>query len=354
MPNLFSGNESGSKLYVNYVYTRSLRDPKTKKLILRANAVNRTNASCLWLGGYKTQPASVYLVGKPEASSYLAEYGSSAYARAYAKFREAAWGDVQASLAVDWAERKQSFALVYESLMRMVKAVVLIRKGKFKAAASMLGCGMPKGVSVKNTFAANWLAFRLGWTPFIGSIDSALQTIDSPVAYSHRFCYGRGVAPFKGAPTPSYWHDIATSGVYRVTIKAKVEVSDPSLARLNQFGLLNPFVVAWELIPLSFMIDRIIKVGDYLSSFDDFVGLSFSDMSITYGLIGSESWTVNRNGFPYGGIGTINLKALIKRKNRVITSSIPVPSIQMGKGLFASAEKSADAAALLIQLLRRK
>lgn len=355
MPTILNGSGTASPSYLAYDWERSPRDPVSHKLSYKSNRMSRRAASIVWHPEYQSgNPGMLYLLGRSSTSEYRNELGSSPYARAYAKFREAAWSDAQASLSVDAAEGRKTLQMITQTLTRLGKAALAVRKGQFEKAGHLLLSGKPKGVSVAETFASNWLAYRLGWTPFIKSLDSLVQTLGRPLQFEFRFCRGSSSLPFnvvKKAGAVSYWHDITLSGVYRVTIKARVEVSDPNLARLNQLGLLNPLEVAWELIPFSFMVDRIIRIGDFLSYWDDFVGLSFSDLSITEAITSSELWTVGRAGWK--PVGDQHIKALIKRKSRSLASSLPVPSLQMGKGLFDNAKHAADAAALLIQLLRR-
>lgn len=353
MPVIYEGFYTKSPRCLSYTWNRSPRSP-LRELVLVSNAMNRKAASIVW-DGYNGSPNALYLLGREKTNEYRSELGSSAYARAYAKLREAAWGDVQASLAVDLAERSSTLLMLEQTLRRLIQAVLAVKRGRFGDAARYLATEKPRGVSTREAFSNNWLAYRLGWTPLMGSMESLLQIIDSPLTYEFRFVRGSSALPFrlkKPAGSVSYWHDINLSGLYRVTLKGKVEVSDPNLARLNQYGLVNPLGVVWELIPYSFMVDRVIKVGDYLSSFTDFVGLSFKDLSLTESIIGSESWVVGRAGWE--PVGKTHVKALIRRKSRVLISSPPIPDLQVGTGLLSSASKAADAAALLSNLLRRK
>lgn len=359
MPYVYEGNTNRSPYVQLKDWERSPRNPLTHQLVLRSNRLNRLQTWCTWPSkAYGNNPRTALLSGLTTTGQYRLDssykFGQGAYARAFSKFREQAWGDAQASFAVDLAESKQSLRLIYESLSRALKFTLAFKRGRFGDALEALKSDNPlktKGApSMVEAGSQNWLAYRLGVTPMIGSIDSALQVIDDPLKYHFRFCKGTSALPFFKVLDhnngPSYWHTVSCSGIYRVTIKAKVTVNDPSLARLNQFGLTNPLDVAWELLPFSFLIDRVVKVGDYLSSFDDFLGLSFSDLSITDSLQGSEEWTVSRPGWQ--PVGDVHLKALTHRKTRSLSSSIPVPSLQMGKGLFADAKKSADVAALLV------
>jgi hypothetical protein len=59
-------------------------------------------------------------------------------------------------------------------------------------------------------------------------------------------------------------------------IASDVLVSDLTLWKLNQLGLINPASVAWELVPLSFIADWFGTIGLWLGGFTDFVGLSMN------------------------------------------------------------------------------
>jgi hypothetical protein len=64
--------------------------------------------------------------------------------------------------------------------------------------------------------------------------------------------------------------------VYKRTTRVKIylEVVNPNLHTIQQMGLTNPLVVAWELIPFSFVADWFIQVGDYLTALTALQGLT--------------------------------------------------------------------------------
>lgn len=53
---------------------------------------------------------------------------------------------------------------------------------------------------------------------------------------------------------------------FRVGAKAGVQlrVDDPTLAGLEALGLTNPAVIAWNVLPLSFIVDWFLPIGDFL------------------------------------------------------------------------------------------
>jgi hypothetical protein len=58
---------------------------------------------------------------------------------------------------------------------------------------------------------------------------------------------------------------------------AEVHISNPNLYLANKLGFVNPAVIAWELVPFSFVVDWFVPVGNFLSQWTDFVGLSLQN-----------------------------------------------------------------------------
>lgn len=62
----------------------------------------------------------------------------------------------------------------------------------------------------------------------------------------------------------------------RVKLRYVVD-RDSFLYKLNSFGLANPFKTAYDLIPMSFVFDRFLNLGNYLGSLTSTSGLRFTD-----------------------------------------------------------------------------
>jgi hypothetical protein len=54
-------------------------------------------------------------------------------------------------------------------------------------------------------------------------------------------------------------------------------VDSSQLANLQDWGITNPLLLAWELLPYSFVVDWFIPVGDWLATVDYSLGLSFKE-----------------------------------------------------------------------------
>jgi hypothetical protein len=59
------------------------------------------------------------------------------------------------------------------------------------------------------------------------------------------------------------------------------QVNYPEMPSYTALGLTNPALLAWELVPFSFVLDWLLPIGDWLSSLDATVGLQFSDGSMS-------------------------------------------------------------------------
>lgn len=72
-----------------------------------------------------------------------------------------------------------------------------------------------------------------------------------------------------------------TSGFVSIKYTVFWRASLPDLPNFAALGLTNPAQLAWELFPFSFVIDWLLPIGNYLSSFDATLGMEFSDGSVS-------------------------------------------------------------------------
>lgn len=189
--------------------------------------------------------------------------------RLYSKLME-----VKAQMATTFAERQSTINTVADKLEKVFRAYRDVKRGRPNRAARRLGIKTHKPRSKQA--AGQWLELQYGWLPLVGDVYSLLN-LNSPIRNTV-FGVGResetlryeksiyGVAAFD--VDVSYW-SIVKYG-------ATVHVTDPAIAFSQQAGLLNPAVVAWELMPFSFVVDWALPIGDYIDSLTATVGLDFS------------------------------------------------------------------------------
>lgn len=193
----------------------------------------------------------------------------------YNKFKEKC--QEQANLALNLAERKQAVNMMANRALQLVRFTRALRKLKFRDAATELGLhrdAYPKGVRANSkAFGSNYLEFHFGWSPLVADIGKAVDILlDTPL--DRRVRAGARASEYHiRAGNPPWWSTDYRVREHRVQMIADVRVTNPNALLASQLGFVNPAMIAWELVPFSFVVDWFANVGDVLSSYTDFTGL---------------------------------------------------------------------------------
>jgi len=143
-----------------------------------------------------------------------------------------------------------------------------------------------------------WLEYRYGWRLLLKDIYDAMCALHDlrikrpvlRVAAESTQQTTEVIVTTASAVTDSiranslFWADCKTTRVTTSTTRLSVRFREtsPVLGSLQQFGITNPLSVAWELVPYSFVVDWLLPVGDYLRSFDTWVGKEFVSGCVGY------------------------------------------------------------------------
>jgi len=183
--------------------------------------------------------------------------------------------------ASDWnagqtvGEAPETIKFILQTFATVVKA--------FKAARRLDAVGIAKALSVSvtkkpaNNPAVLWLQYKYAWQPLLQDVYNVTAYLADGLREQPLF-----VAAFhesEAGPIPSF--SPGWTGTIDGQLKWGCEVSiafgvrNPSAYNLNRLGLLNPAALAWELLPLSFVFDWFIPIGNFLDSLSNGVGLKF-------------------------------------------------------------------------------
>jgi hypothetical protein len=267
-------------------------------------------------------------------------------------------------------EGRKTKDMILKAVQTTVQAARAVRRGRFKEAAKHLGLKKPpKGVSPKRDFAGNWLEYRYGWGPLYYTVYGVMQqTYDSmknqePVhevrktrayalpTYVSGVTYNITTSGASGDYLGSYFtrsrRDKAT--LYSVR-KAYYRVHNPSLASSTSMGLTNPALVAWELVPLSFVVDWFVNVSDCLEQFDAWAGKTYLSGTLTHTTRGETRQSVEKTS----GTGTFKKAGWYLDNfvymDRVIVSS--PPTVMPKFDLSLSPKRLLDGIALLGKIFK--
>jgi hypothetical protein len=140
------------------------------------------------------------------------------------------------------------------------------------------------------TVASEYLAYVYGLKPLMQDVytahklmrDGAEKTLlFKGVGKAHRM---QGAKPKTLGPF-SNCKMAVLSGNYKQHVKCvvwgQIDPNTQSLRAINQLGLLNPYGLAWDLVPFSFCVDWILPIGPVLYALTAPAGLLFVDGSLS-------------------------------------------------------------------------
>lgn len=185
-----------------------------------------------------------------------------------------------AALGVDAVEYRQSLSMVASTCGTLIKAALQVKRLDFAGAARSLRMKfIPKGVSKRKSFANNWLEYHFGWEPLMGDIHDACEVLNNP---EKTFSAAEGSSSITESGTKlENLGSISRKTDWVMKYRGKngamiLGIQDRTKHSLDQFGILNPLAIAWELVPFSFVVDWYANVGQLLGSLSDFAGMTLT------------------------------------------------------------------------------
>lgn len=236
--------------------------------------------------------------------------------------------DMKVNIGQVIGEFNQTKRLVGDTAITIAKAFRLCRHGRPDLALNTLTLqlkkrkldliGKPGGKNPHGSFpnksrdvtkrvADSWLALQYGWLPLISDVKGSAELLaqhmtGKPLRWairaskkSDRSRSSTGLLPWVGGYAwGKYTEKVWEQAEYRTGYL--VELTNPDLATLAQTGLDNPALLAWELLPYSFVVDWFYRVGDYLQALSAFRGLTVLDK--WQSLLLTQTATVEYHGLP--------------------------------------------------------
>lgn len=297
------------------------------------------------------QVTHLELLGAIEADVY-----NKAYGRLIEKLGDAA------DLGITLAQWRQSDDMIRNRANQLGAFTgALVRRNPAGIAAS-LGLSlrdvqrvMRTRYGVARSLSDLWLEFWFGWKPLVTDIYKACEVFDRDIPNATYSGSASLPLSFRSAPegTP-YGTYFSGEGRHSIRVQIDVRLVNPNVHLLNQFGLLNPAVVAWDAIPWSFVVDWFANVSAYLGSITDFAGLATSRGQITqksflYGSNIAKGRSVDNSGFVTYYTWTCTGSSR-RFKRSVGLPSLPRPALRW-KDLSMSPSRGLTAIGLLVQKL---
>lgn len=125
-----------------------------------------------------------------------------------------------------------------------------------------------------------WLEYSYGWSPLCSDMYDVITSFYKRVEEGYTMV-AEGSRNIVTVDYSAYGQNDGTTTyqtVYKrryVRYKVWYEIDNARLANMSSWGLTNPALLAWELLPYSFVVDWFLPVGDWLSQVGYSVGLYF-------------------------------------------------------------------------------
>lgn len=181
--------------------------------------------------------------------------------------------EVSVNLLDLYRTRHETSNMITSNVNRLSRSIRLLKKGKWKKAASALGVrsrGAPKSMEVPQ----RWLELQYGWKPLIQDIYNI----------GNKAFHDPKIKVYKSVKAEKPWlatdkDGSSVSGVIydRFAVSSLVQLKSDVLPTMQNLGVLNPSLVAWEAVPYSFIVDWFYPVGDWLSALTASSGLVLSE-----------------------------------------------------------------------------
>lgn len=206
-------------------------------------------------------------------------------------------------------------------------------------------------------FGSKFLELRYGWIPLVQDVyeaaDSLMRYKDLPFAYK---AHGRYNYQYS-APGPLVGNlRTVYSGTwdYRCEFLVRLLPNRQRIKAVAGFTSMNPFSIAWEVLPYSFVVDWFVDVGGYIRNLE--TALIYQDSFHS----GFYTYSHRNEGKLFGNGREPTSSAIYStegsyykvQKDRIVLTSYPFPrfpslTCDLGSGRLL------NAAALLSQFLRR-
>jgi len=182
-------------------------------------------------------------------------------------------------LATELAQGMLTVNQMADIAKRVAKSILSLKKGRILSAFRILFPTTPKGA------ANDFLAWKYGIKPLIGDLQGAAEHLAEYILRSAPVkSNGHAKATYKeqvevqlGSNPIVFGNRSVVYETREVSIRVKYgssfSISDSLKRQAATLGFTNPKNVAWELLPLSFVVDWFLPIGQWLSGLAALDGL---------------------------------------------------------------------------------
>lgn len=188
--------------------------------------------------------------------------------------------DTKLDMAETMVDIDKTVLLVAKRSMQVLRAWRHLRATNYRAAAKLLG-QKAKARWTHDTPANVWLELQYAWLPLLSDIFGAVELTKSLLNKRRDVARVRRRVSdpllLDQVALPSEWGKTKYDYEARVDVEVQLrfKINDSNFALLSGLNLTNPLYIAWVGMPLTFVVDWILPIGDWLNSLTAPLGLTF-------------------------------------------------------------------------------
>jgi len=278
----------------------------------------------------------------------------------------------QVNMAVATAEAHKTMSMVGNAAMNIYSCFQNLRRGDFVSAAGNLGVTARRRAKSRFTkawaknksqaLASGWLELQYGWKPLLDDVHGAVTELNdigpNQGLILHSAVNKSRVVPLRymrsDGDSSTKLTKLVQIGKTDVRVRYGVTYSRMLGARqdLPRLGITNPALVAWELVPYSFVVDWFLPVGQFLGNLDATLGVQFRNGYRTHFRKSEVVQIKNMSNkwYPYlGGLSSSERRVVMSRVVLTDFPSIALPRFKNPASLL----HMTNALALLTNLFKK-
>lgn len=175
------------------------------------------------------------------------------------------------------ASLSETGKMIHRRARQVAEIANALRRRNFRHLEKILKAEVPSKVLNSKRgkeLSSGWLELEFGWKPLVQDVYSAVDIYRSTIVKNGQLVKSQTFGDrFQKRKSLDLLSDISASSD-RVSARAYGIVSNPNAFTLNQLGLLNPALLAWQLLPFSFVVDWFLPISRILGHLTNRIGLS--------------------------------------------------------------------------------
>lgn len=265
------------------------------------------------------------------------------------------------NMGVFLGESHQTLSMIADSATRLAKAYTQTRKGDVVSAFKTLYNPATMGRRRPRTnreyatqgVAQNWLELQYGWMPLLQDMKSGAELLSHQLHVPFRERQSVRITrriPQSVLDSFNAAYTLPAAEVF--TSKNLVAYYSEPLSIPVLSGLADPELIAWELVPFSFVADWVAPIGDYLSAraFASHISGTFVSTLMTKRVVNGIAFKQTAQGI-YSGNGVYRVGSCTVQRTVSTSLRVPLPEVKpLDK--VASWKHCVNALALVTQAFR--